>query len=81
MARRRLLFFVAMHKDAPLPMRSNIYAALGLGGYRPVTSLEAYSDDTGDSISYKNSHFSELTGWYWIWKNISDIDVIGLCHY
>jgi hypothetical protein len=57
----RLLFFVAMHKDAPLPMRSDIFAALGLGGYHPTTTLEALSDDSGDSISHKNAQYSELT--------------------
>ena len=77
----RLLFFVAMHKDAPLPMRSDIFAALGLGGYHPTTTLEALSDDSGDSISHKNAQYSELTGWYWIWKNVSDLDIVGLCHY
>jgi Domain of unknown function (DUF4422) len=81
MANRRLLFFVATHKDGPLPMKSDIFAALGLGGYRPTTSLKAFSDDSGNSISHKNIHYSELTGWYWIWKNVSNLDIVGLCHY
>lgn len=79
--RRRLLFFIATHKDAPLPAGAGLFAALGLGGYRPKTSLETFSDDTGLSISNKNAHYSELTGWYWIWKNISNVDIVGLCHY
>lgn len=37
-------------------------------------------DDTGDNISEKNSAYCELTGMYWLWKNI-DCDVIGICHY
>ncbi len=81
MGNRRLLFFVATHKDAPLPIRSEIFAALGLGGYHPTTSLETFDDANGNSISHKNPHYSELTGWYWIWKNVSDVDVVGLCHY
>jgi hypothetical protein len=80
-ANRRLLFFVATHRDAPLPKRSNIFAALGLGGYRPAASRRTFTDDTGDSISHKNLHYSELTGWYWIWKNVVNVEIVGLCHY
>lgn len=38
-------------------------------------------DDTGDSISGQNNYFGELTGVYWVWKNIQDADIIGICHY
>lgn len=37
-------------------------------------------DNTGDNISAKNPMYCELTGIYWLWKNI-DCDVIGICHY
>lgn len=38
-------------------------------------------DHTGENISAKNPYYSELTGLYWIWKNCTDIDYLGLCHY
>lgn len=40
-------------------------------------------DNTGDNISSENPYYGELTGLYWIWKNvkISDDDIIGYCHY
>lgn len=38
-------------------------------------------DDTGDNISDKNKFYSELTGLYWIWKNTTNADYLGLCHY
>lgn len=37
-------------------------------------------DDTGDHISEKNAVWCELTGIYWLWKNV-DCDNIGICHY
>jgi len=39
------------------------------------------SDATGDSISGLNPNFCELTGIYWVWKNVHDIDYVGICHY
>ena len=78
---KRLCFFVALHKDAPLPPACDHYVALGLGGYKPTTSMRAFSDDIGNSIVNKHRHYSELTGWYWIWKNVSDIKILGLSHY
>ena len=70
-------FFVAVHKETPLPPPRENYFALGLGGYRPAAYPFTFSDDTGDSISSRNKHYSELTGWYWIWKNVFDVDVCG----
>lgn len=34
-------------------------------------------DDTGDNISGQYDHFQELTGFYWIWKNVN-CDVVGI---
>ena len=54
--------------------------------YRPIflggTHEEGFQDDmSGDSISERNSFYSELTGLYWIWKNDKESEVMGLCHY
>lgn len=38
-------------------------------------------DDTGDNISDYNHIFAEMTGAFWIWKNVENTKYKGLCHY
>ena len=38
-------------------------------------------DNTGENISHLNCYYSELTGFYWLWKNCKNLDYIGTCHY
>ncbi|MBO6304223.1 MAG: DUF4422 domain-containing protein [Selenomonadaceae bacterium] len=39
------------------------------------------TDDTGDNISYRNLRYSEMTAFYWMWKNDITSDYLGICHY
>ena len=77
-----LRFFVSIYKDALIAaaMRS-LCSAWSRRLSDRTTTLRAFSDTVGDSISEKNVNYSELTGWYWIWKNVTDVNTIGLCHY
>ena len=72
--------FICAHKEVPLP--HHLYflpiqagAALHdhITGYQP--------DDEGENISVKNPNFCELTCHYWAWKNLKDVDIVGLNHY
>lgn len=47
----------------------------------PELDLGIQGDNTGDNISEKNGSYCELTGMYWAWKNLKDVDIVGLCHY
>lgn len=38
-------------------------------------------DDTGDNISELNWSMRELTGMYWVWKNVKDVSFVGSEHY
>ncbi len=72
--------FICAHKEVPLPKHPYFLpvqagAALHdhISGYQP--------DDDGDNISIKNPHFCELTCHYWAWKNLKEVDIVGLNHY
>lgn len=70
--------YVMTHKkyskpDLPEYMMLQVGAALH-------EDLGYTADNTGENISEKNPNFCELTGIYWLWKNVS-CDIIGICHY
>ena len=72
--------FICAHKEVPLPQHPYFLpvqagAALhdAIPGYQP--------DNVGDNISTKNPNFCELTCHYWAWKNLKNVDIIGLNHY
>lgn len=72
--------FVITHKEVSPITDNPIYRFLQVGAFNKPHFAE-FADDTGDNISCKNNTFCELTGQYWIWKNYTDSDIVGLCHY
>lgn len=70
--------YVMTHKSID-PIENDIYIPLHVGR-KDKENLGYQGDDTGDSISEKNSNYCELTGLYWIWKNVT-CDIVGICHY
>lgn len=38
-------------------------------------------DNDGENISDENTMYSELTGYYWAWKNEKEADIVGIEHY
>ena len=72
--------FICAHKEVQLPQHPYFLpiqagAALHklIQGYQP--------DSEGDNISDKNPHFCELTCHYWAWRNLKNVDIVGLNHY
>lgn len=75
-------------------MNTNIYCITHKQFYKPEldeyiplqvgcalsNDLGYLRDDKGDNISVKNKNYCELTGIYYLWKNVQ-CDIIGVCHY
>lgn len=76
---------IATHKKYRMP-NDPMYIPLHVGaeGKRDKDGNELdlgyVKDNTGDNISIKNPNYCELTGLYWLWKNL-DTDYSGLAHY
>ena len=72
--------YVAFHREGELIPEDSVYSALHVGKTNSKLNLKILNDADGDQISAKNEVFSELTGWYWIWKNRKH-DFVGTAHY
>lgn len=71
--------FTMTHKKFEEP-KDAVYMPLHVGRAGSVDFGYA-GDDTGDNISAKNCYYGELTGVYWVWKNVRTTDYVGICHY
>jgi hypothetical protein len=74
-----LKIYIATHKKFDVP-KSKYHIPLHVGR-EGKEDLGYLGDNTGDNISLENANYCELTGFYWIWKNVKDADYVGLCHY
>lgn len=73
---------VACHKQYSNIPSDNIYLPIHVGkALHPEVNLGFKGDNNGDNISDKNDAYSEVTAIYWAWKNLKNVDYIGLCHY
>ncbi|MEY4963143.1 MAG: hypothetical protein RLZZ323_462 [Bacteroidota bacterium] len=59
----------------------NFFLPIHVGKEISPLDLPYQADNTGNNISKKNKNYCELTALYWAWKNLEEVDTIGLCHY
>ena len=72
--------FICAHKEVQLPQLPYFLPIqAGAALHEPIIGYQP--DNEGDNISVKNPHFCELTCHYWAWKNLNNIDIVGLNHY
>lgn len=78
----KIKILVACHKADSAIRQDDIYMPIHVGkALHPELDLGFQCDNTGDNISEKNGSYCELTALYWAWKNLKDVDYVGLCHY
>lgn len=77
---KKTTIFICAHKEVPLPQHP-FFLPIQAGAALHEHIANYQPDDEGDNISIKNPHFCELTCHYWAWKNLKDVDIIGLNHY
>lgn len=76
--KKNIKIVIATHKKYKMP-EDEMYLPLHVGS-EGKEDLGYQKDNTGENISLKNPYFCELTGLYWVWKNLN-ADYIGLAHY
>lgn len=76
----RVKILVCAHKPDYV-YQDEVYMPIQVGKKTSDVNLGFQGDDTGNNISDRNDWYAELTATYWAWKNMKDLDYIGLCHY
>ena len=72
--------FICAHKKVALPQHPYFLPIqAGAALHEPINGYQP--DCEGENISTKNPHFCELTCHYWAWKNLKNVDIVGLYHY
>jgi len=65
-----------------MPKDKKLYLPVLVGASKNFRNGIKYQrDDDGDNISFKNPNYNELTAVYWAWKNLKNVDAVGLVHY
>lgn len=75
---KKINIFIGIFKKCEIPS-NKIYIPLQLGA-EGKENLLYQRDNDGENISSKNANYCELSGLYWIWKNVN-VDIVGLVHY
>lgn len=71
--------FTVTHIENPI-LTNDIFIPIQVGPNDNITK-NILRDNTLDNIADKNKNYCELTASYWIWKNITDAEYLGICHY
>ena len=79
------IYMARCHVDKPLTHYPEQLPAavvpIQVGAALTQERICAVTDATGDNISTHNPRYSEMTAFYWMWKNDHTADYLGLCHY
>lgn len=75
-------FFCFSHKVPDVAFDNDrFHTPVEVGSALRETHFGEILDNDGDNISDKNLYWRELTGIYYLWKNVHDVKYIGTEHY
>ena len=77
----QIKIFEQHHVNNELTFEDPNYYTIMLNSNKTPNLSYDYSDNAGDGISDKNLTYVDLTGVYWIWKNVNDVPYKGNVHY
>lgn len=77
--KKEIILTVAHKEFDSSKIDSSCYKVIAVGGHDNIK--HDYLDSIGDNIAIKNPTWCELTAMYWGYKNIKDVDIMGLVHY
>ena len=87
------IYMAKFHKDKELSCPPTLYDfvhPIQVGAAKTDIRVAELTDNVGENISERNGNYSELTGLYWIWKNvlysdlnseIQDMEYYGFAQY
>lgn len=67
------IYMAKSHKDKPLSKPFDLpgfMTPIQVGAANTDDAIVEVRDNTGENISSKNGNYCELTGLYWVWKNL-----------
>ena len=76
-----IIILSAYHKKNEIIPNNDWIKPISCGSFQFDNKDNLLSDNIKDNISHLNDVYAELTCHYWMWKNISDKNYYGLCHY
>lgn len=79
---KKVEILVCAHKQDEHTRNGGVYRAIQVGkALHPELDLGITCDNKGENVSEKNPFWCEYTALYWGWKNLTDVEYSGLCHY
>lgn len=80
--KEKIAILVCAHKPDEHIRNYPPYKAIQVGSaLLPEMDLGFLKDNVGENISEKNPMYCELSAIYWGWKNIKNVEYLGLAHY
>ncbi len=74
------IYMAKSHFDKPLKNAFELpayFTPIQVGAANTDARIADFRDDSGKNISAKNRNYCELTGLYWVWKNVLQDDFCG----